>query len=167
LFVLFSDLLRVEHDVDRAVILDVYVHVRAEFTGADRVDGLLSDLLDEIFVETLGITGGSGVTEVRTASVLHVGAQSDIGNDQNIAADIVQRAVHLTVIILKNAQLADLLREKIRLCFGVALHCADEHHETGADLSCLRIVDRDHSAVRALNNCSHNSFHPLYLMKAL
>lgn len=66
----------------------------------------------------------------------------------------------LVVFVLKYAQAAHLLHEKIRLRVRVTLHGADEDNKALADFAGLAAVYGDLCTVYTLNNCSHivNSF---------
>ena len=119
------------------------------------------NLRDKVVVEVLGRIGRRRAAEIRPAAVLHVGAQRDVRDDQRVAADVDQRAVHLAVIVLEDAHLADLLREKIGLLLGIARHGAHENDDTLAGFTRFVSVDCDESAVDALDNCPHGISLPL------
>jgi hypothetical protein len=71
-------------------------------------------------------------------------------NDQDLAPDVRQRAVHLAVLVLEHPEVEDLLGQPVVLAEPVVGAHADEKEEAGSDLGQELVADRDRCSVDAL-----------------
>ena len=64
-----------------------------------------------------------------------VGKQSELGHNQQPAADILHRPVHFTVPVLKNAQSEYLGEQAVEILLGIPLRDAEQNQEASPDFA--------------------------------
>ena len=85
----------------------------------------------------------SGIGEARAVTLSAVRVQRKLAHNKNLAARILERAVRLSVLILKNAELADLVRHLVRDALVVRVGDAEKDQESLSDRSRLPPVHMD------------------------
>jgi len=147
----FSGRLHVEHDRDRAVVLDLDEHPRAEDAGCD-LDALGGERRAEGFVDRLGLLGRGRVGEARAVPLLGVGDQGELANDERRPAGVEQAAVEAAGLVLEDAEARDTAGEVPRASLVVVAGDAEEDAETGSDLTRRLALDADAGARDALDD---------------
>src|SRR5437879_5425183 len=123
----------VEQDRDRAVVHQLDLHVLLEGAAANREPvhfERAGERLDS-FAGDLRI--GRRVPR-RPAPSTRVSVEGELGHDQDLAAGVLDRAVHLPLLVLEDPKGRDLRREPCLLAVHVGPPDADQDEEAGADL---------------------------------
>ena len=81
--------------------------------------------------------------------------ERELGDDEQRAADVVERAVHLPGVVVEDAKADDLATEEVRLGRRIARGDAEEHAETVSDGADHLAVDRHPRLAHALHHRSH------------
>src|ERR1700693_2590506 len=99
---------RVDADRDRAIIDQVYFHVRAEDSAKDRSGNFRFKLCAEFFIELVCLIGRRCTNEGRSVAFSRAGKQRKLADDQEIACNVLHGKIHRSGLIRKNAQPGDL-----------------------------------------------------------
>ena len=120
------------------------------------MEALAAALLHELFIQRDGHLGPGGSQEFRAAALLAVAVQRELGDDEQLALHLVQTAVHLAVLVLKNAKPGELVRQLDGLRLGVLVGHAQQDEEALSDLAVYLAVDGDGCVLHAGQYCSHD-----------
>ena len=85
----------------------------------------------------------SGIGEARAVALSAVRVQCKLAHNKDLATHILERSVRLSVLILKNAELADLVRHLVRDALVVRVGDAEKDQESLSDRSRLPPVHMD------------------------
>ena len=86
-----------------------------------------------------------------------VGIQCELGHHQKAAAHLLQIQVHLFVFILKDPQIADLVRQLVGGDLRIVGAYAQQHQKTGAYLTVDLFIDDNRGVFDSCNNSTHGS----------
>ena len=134
--------LNLDPDRHRPVVDQMHLHVGAEPAGFDR-DTAGTKGLGEGQIQPLAILGGGGSGKPRSVPARGVRRQGELADHQRRAANVQHRAVHLARLVLENADLRHLVSQLLGLRPGIALHGANQDHQTGAALADRFAVNLD------------------------
>ena len=111
--ILFREqLFAVQHQCKRSVIQQIHLHIRSKLP-VRHFFHMLFALFHKIFIETVRMIRCSCTSKARTVALPAVCIQCKLAHHKDLAAHILKRAVRLSVLILKNAESADLVRHFI------------------------------------------------------
>ena len=85
-----------------------------------------SQRLGEVVAERLRDLRSGGAGEAGATTLAHVGVQGELTDDQGGPADVEQALVEAAVGVGEDAQSGDFARQRLGLCFGIAVCDADE-----------------------------------------
>lgn len=74
------------------------------------------------------------VDEARPVPLAHVGEQRELRHGQDLTADVLDRPVHLALLVLEHAQTQNLMRQPCDLVIAVLIGHADQQQEPRTDL---------------------------------
>src|SRR5207244_3111351 len=124
----------VEQQRHRALVDDAHLHGGAEHPFRD-ADAPLAAQVAELPVERLRLARRRRPREGRPAALLRISEQRELGDGQQLASRVEERAVHLPIRILEDAQLDRLGGHPLGVLRGVALRYAQEDAQAGTDAS--------------------------------
>src|SRR5690349_8374079 len=96
-----------------------------------------------------------GINEAWPPSFHGVAVERELRHDEQLAARVDDRAVHLVFIVGENAKADDLVGHPGELLLAVGMRQANQQNGAMTDLSNHSARDSDLSALRALNKYSH------------
>ena len=85
----------------------------------------------------------SSVSKAWAVALSAVRVQRKLAHNKDLAVHILERAVRLSVLILKNAELADLVRHLVRNALVIRVGDAEKDQESLSDGSRLLSVHRN------------------------
>ena len=85
----------------------------------------------------------SSVSKAWAVALSAVRVQRKLAHNKDLAVHILERAVRLSVLILKNAELADLVRHLVRNALVIRVGDAEKDQESLSDGSRLLSVHMD------------------------
>src|SRR4051812_12117408 len=147
---LFSKLVGVEQDSDRAIVNQRHGHMRAELALLQR-NSKRSKVSREMFDQRSCEIGMGGVGKARTSAVAAVGIERELRYQQYCCARIIVHqklehgTVHVTVFVLEDAEIRDLVRHPVSYGLAVGVGYAYEREETSADSTDCTPFDRNAS----------------------
>src|SRR5690606_36834983 len=145
--------LRVQPDRDGSVVDECHLHVGSEApVGDTRAES--GYLPRELLIEAAGVVGSSGAGKPRAVAA-SLGGQRELADDQRLALHVEQGSVHPPLVVREDAQVHRLARQTPGLLVGVALHGADQHEDSRADLADDFVIDGDRCACDSLDEASH------------
>jgi len=103
---------------------------------------LLRRLLGKLREEHLPIGGRGRTREARPQAARRVRRQRELGHREQLAADVLQREVHLALRVRKNAVGEHAFGQALRLGFAVAALHADQSKNAATDGRDLGAIDR-------------------------
>ena len=109
----------------------------------------------EVLVELVGNIGGAGIGKRWAAAVTAIGEQRELRHYENLAVDIGKCQVGLAVLVLVNAQAAELAPQLINLGARVAVGHAQQHQIAAPNFAHVLAVDRHAGVEHALNHRTH------------
>ena len=101
-------MLGVDDDGHRPVIDQSDPHMRAETTFLHRHSPGAQRLV-ELDPHEIGMLGLAGLDEARAIALVHVGEQRELRDGENLAADVLNRTVHLALRILEHPEIQNLM----------------------------------------------------------
>ena len=105
-----SQLVGVEEDGDGAIVDEVHLHVGAEAAGFDMEAVIGSKAVIEIVIQRRSFLRPCGRDKRRTVALAAIGIERELGYTEDCTTNIADGEVHLPLLVLKHAQLRDLLR---------------------------------------------------------
>ncbi|HEV2223265.1 MAG TPA: hypothetical protein VGR84_09705, partial [Candidatus Acidoferrales bacterium] len=90
------------------------------------------------------------------AATARVTIESELGYRKDCTTNIEKRAVHLSLIIVKNAQVHDFFSHEGGCFGGVRASNADENHKAHADFPSHASFHHNAGMAYALHHCSHD-----------
>ena len=84
-----------------------------------------------------------------------VTVQRELGDDQQLTADVDHGAIHFSLIVFEDAQVLDLVGESIGVVFTVTFAYAQQDAEARTDLADDLFIDSNASLGDSLNDCTH------------
>jgi hypothetical protein len=87
----------------------------------------------KISIEPISFPRGRGVREGRPIAFAAVAVQSKLRNHQDFTAEIAYRAVHLALLVFKDAEIPYLVGERVRVLLVISFADAKEETKAGAD----------------------------------
>ena len=116
---------------------------------------VLAHKRQEVLVELVGDIGGAGIRKRWAAAVTAIGEQRELRHYENLAVNIGKCQVGLAVLILVNAQAAELAPQLIGLGARVAVAHAQQHQIAAPNLSHTLAVDRHAGVEHTLHHRTH------------
>lgn len=108
----------------------------------------------ETLVERLGNRGLRGLGET-WAAARKVGVERELRDDEERAADIFEREIHLARRVGKDARTTDFLCEALRLFFPVCRSHAQKDEKALSDLARHCAVNGDGGLLHPRHDCPH------------
>jgi hypothetical protein len=122
--------------------------------GAER-STLRSERRAHALVERLRQLGRRGVHEARAVALARVAVERELGDAEQLAADVADRQVQLAFGVLEDAQPLELAGQPVGLLGGVARPHAEQHQQPEADAGDLVAVDLDRRPADPLDERPH------------
>src|SRR4051812_6790832 len=148
----------VEQQRHRAFVDDAHPHGGPK-DAFRQLNAALPDEAAEFRVERLGHLGARRFGESRPVPLAGVSEQRELRDREHGAAHVEDRAVHLALVVLEDAQVHDLAGEPARILLRVAFTDAQQDAEAQADGAFLDAVDRDGSLADPLHHRAHAAIH--------
>lgn len=79
-------------------------------------------------------SGLPGADEARPVPLAHVGEQRELRHGQDLTADVLDRPVHLALLVLEHAQTQNLMHQPCDLVIAILIGHADQQQEPRTDL---------------------------------
>src|SRR3989338_3392338 len=118
---------------------------------------LAAQLLNKTTIKLFPLLGFGRPVKRRAAALAAIAVQRELGNNEDLRADLGQRQVHFPVRILEYPYLRDLLRQINGILLGVALAYTDEDQHAAADPADHLPIDPD----LRLTDPLHDDFHEI------
>ena len=134
--------------------MDFDLHVRAEDAALGR-QALFGEQGEKALVEALGDLGRGGLDEAGTAALAAVAVQGKLRDGEHAAADVEHRAIHLALVVGKDAQVGALFSTEVQGLLVVARAEADEQDQALTDLAVELAVHVDAGVADALDEDFH------------
>jgi len=144
----------IQKNGDRAGICQGNVHHGLKNAGLD-CDCALPAEVDELVVQLARQLGRCRLVPGGAAAFAAVAVQGELGDDQQLAADIDERTVHHPVRIIEDAQMQDLFHHPGKILVGVAAVDAQEDDQPFGDGAGDLPVDLDLGPADTLDDGSH------------
>lgn len=148
---------RIEQESHRAAVVQLDFHVLLKASGCD-IDCHATQFCNESPIELIGLLGASGPDEAGTSPFRAVSQKSELADDEDSAADLLDREIHLAVMVLEDAESGDFLRKGDAVGVGVIDFDSEKHEQAGGDFAGDFLGDGDLGSGDTLNNCSHDDF---------
>lgn len=148
----------VDEDGDGAVVGEGDFHVGSEDAACDGFSEFGFEGGAEGLVEGFGDGRRGGGEERRTVSFAGGGVEGELADDDDIALDFLDGAVHFAFVIGEDAHAGDFRDEPGEVIRGVAFLDAEEDEESGAGLGDGFRIDGDGGVEDALEDGSHGGF---------
>nr|DAG77702.1 MAG TPA: hypothetical protein [Caudoviricetes sp.] len=123
----------VDDDRDRAVVDQADAHMGAE-TPLAYCNAPGAQRLVEFDPHDVGMFRLARADEARPVPLAHVGEQRELRHGQDLTADVLDRPVHLALLVLEHAQTQNLMRQPCDLVIAVLIGHADQQQEPRTDL---------------------------------
>jgi hypothetical protein len=120
-------------------------------------DASLAQLRDEFIVACFACVGRRCAHETRAPLAARVTVERKLRNRENRASGVGERAVHLALIIIKDAQVDDFFGHRGRNGWSVVAADGDERYEAHADFAYHGAIDFHSRFGDALDHSSHRS----------
>lgn len=91
--------------------------------------------LGEMLNERRGNVRPSRVDKAGSPALSTIGVQSKLGDNQRLAIHIQERKVSLALVVGKDAQVGDLVRQPLRDCLVVTVSRAQENDQARSDFT--------------------------------
>lgn len=130
--------------------MDFDLHICAEDTALG-FEALCGEDCEEVLVEGFGFFGRGGSSEAGAAALAAIAVEGELRDAEHAAADVEERAVHLALVVGKDAQVGALFGAEAQGLFVVARAEADEQEQTLVDLADGFSVDGDAGLADALD----------------
>ena len=137
-------------DCDRSVGLDRDLHRRAEATLRDK-EALSTEHTAEPIEETVSDVGWRGCREIGTAAVTSVAVEGELGDHQDGAAHIAQRALH-PAILFEDTKAGDLRRQALAVFRSIGDADAEQDDDASGDFGDALGIDVHRCRPHPLND---------------
>jgi hypothetical protein len=142
-------------DGDGAVVNQADFHVRSKNAASDRSRYFLFQPQTELFIALPGHIRSRCANEGRPISLSSIGEKRKLADDEYLSGNILDRAIHRSGIVRKDAEPANLSHEPNEILFSVAFLYAQQNKESGCDFADNVFFNRDRSLRYALNHHPH------------
>jgi MFS family permease len=146
----------IEQDRNGAVVHQLDGHVRLKHAGG-HAHFQSFKRTDEFFVTGFALIGWRGPEKTGPALAAGVAIKSELGDGEDGAADIEQRAVHFALLVVEDSEVHDFFRHRHRSFGSVVAADSDQHDESAADFAGHVAIDLNPRAGHSLNYGSHRS----------
>src|SRR5262249_24572784 len=146
----------VEQDRDRTVVDQRHPHRRLKLAGGDAQTARL-DLADDVLVQRPGHLRRRRRVERGPAAFPAVGRERELRYDEHGAPHLVHRTVHVVLVILEHAEIADFSGDVLHVGRTVVLCDADQREQAVRDLADDAFGDGDGRRRYALNDGAHQN----------
>ena len=126
----FLQVRRVQKDCDGSVVDKIYLHIGSKSPCFDVQSVRFPQSLVQVFVERSCGLGTCCANERRSVSFAAIGIERELGDTKYLAADVMERKVHLARLVFEDAELCNFFRQEIRFGLGVAIRDAHQEHKT-------------------------------------
>src|SRR5438552_4549630 len=144
----------IEKDCDRAFIDQLHGHHRLENSGCHG-DAEFAQRFAKFLVEGFGQFRRRRSNETRPPLPARIAIKRELRDDQGAAFHVQQRAVHLTLLVLENAQVRALLRERCGDCRSIFTADAQQNHQPRANFARHLLIHLYSGAADSLKNHPH------------
>src|SRR5438477_1370905 len=144
----------IEEDCDRAFIDQLHGHHRLENSSCHG-DTEFAQRFAKFLVEGFGQFRRRRSNETRPPLPARIAIKRELRDDQGAAFHIQQRAVHLTLLVLENAQVCALLRERYGDSRSIFAADAQQNHEPRANFPRHLLIYFYSGAADSLKNRPH------------
>ena len=117
---------------------------------------LFGEDFKKALVKDFGFFWRGRLIKAGTASLAAVAVESELRNAEHATADVEQRAIHLAVVVGKDAQISAFFGAEAQGLFVIGGAEADEKEQALLDLADGRIIDSDAGMANALDKSSHD-----------
>lgn len=121
-----------QHERHGSVVNQRYFHVRPEPAGGD-LQARFAQPFGEMLIEPLGCRRRRGLREGRPIAFAAIAIQSELGNDQDFAAVVDDRAVHLALVVFKDAETLNFIGKGGGVILVILFTDAQENAQSRAD----------------------------------
>lgn len=124
---------RIDHNGDRSVVDEGDFHVGAEHTRANGSTEVYCQLSNKCFVVWNCNFWWSGADVGWAIPFFRTGEQSKLADDEDFAADILNREIHGARLIIEDPELDNLSAQPLDVLIGIACFDGKEHQESTRD----------------------------------
>src|SRR6056297_2990102 len=89
--------------------------------------------------------------EARATAFAAVAVEREVGHQQHLAANVENRQVHPSVIVLEDAKVRDLICKPACVLFPIALTATGQDHQSASDLAYALTFDFDSGLADSLD----------------
>ena len=150
--------LGVNTDGDWPVINEFYLHLSAELACTYGFTYCLAQSGAERIIERNRDFVAACTEPRRAVAFLVGGVERELADDQRLALDVEYGAVHHALVVVENAEVADLLYQPCQVVVGIKVFYAQKDEQTLADGRLFAAADGDTGAANALYDCSHDGW---------
>jgi hypothetical protein len=137
-----------------AVVDAAYVHILAEYSFLNS-DAPLANKLDDLFVKLLCQHRLGGGIKTRSAAFAAIAVKGEIADEQNLSADIHYTSIHFASLVGKDAQVHELVGNKLGILQSIAPADTKVNQQAPADLPDYVVTDFDRGLQHSLHNHPH------------
>src|SRR5579864_5993020 len=127
-------LFTIQPNGNRPIIQQCHLHICPKYAARYR-EAIASQRILEALDERLRDGWRRGIGEAGAAPPARVCIQCELRDDQRLAADVEQRAVHLALVVLEDTQVGDFVAEGFDLGLAVVMTDAEQDEKSLADLA--------------------------------
>ena len=126
----FLQVRRVQKDCDGSVVDKIDLHIGSKSPCFDVESVRIAERFIQVFVERFGGLGTCCADERRPVSFAAIGVERELGDTKYLAADVMERKVHLARLVFEDAELCNFFRQEVSFGLGVAIRDAHQEHKT-------------------------------------
>ena len=152
---LILEFLSIQPDRDGAVIHQFHLHVGTELPRL-HWHPVTGQKVAEPLIDSLAILRGSSTREPGPIAPACICSEGELADNQSRSTDILNRSVHLPLLILEDAQVSHLAGEILRLLICIATHGADKHKKAVAYMADSIAINHDAGFRHALDQGPHS-----------
>src|SRR5262249_36515621 len=147
--------LRIDPDGDGPVVGQGDLHPGTKNAAPNGSAETTLQLLAKAVIPLLSECWGRGLRERGSVAFPGAGVERKLTNDENCAADIIQRTIHRAILVRENPQAGNFARQPLNVFVRIFRFYPQENNQPDTDFGDLAPVDEDGCLVDALDQCSH------------
>src|SRR3990172_4562264 len=148
-----SVLAAVQNDGDRSVIYQFHLHHGAELSLFDLNTGAPAER-QEVLVESAGLIRRRRTDERRTPAAPRIGQQRELRDDECLAADRLERQVHLALLVGEDSEPDNPVGDECRVLLAIVPRHSEQDDEAEPDSAHRAAVYSDLRPTYPLHNRS-------------